>query len=150
MTRISSVYDDMLTELETIFPNKLRIPNVYSLVDNPSTFMRDSYGLRVDAAERASREINLFSRIRNFSVVFSREIVTTEIQTTQTDTAVKAMLDDIYTAQKEFLGADDFGSSANLDIANVGSFSGIEYFNIDKSNFITSEVAFSIMVSDSY
>jgi len=150
MTKISNVYDDILTELGTVFPNKLRIPNAYSLPDNPVQFLRDAYGLRVDPATPAQRDFCNFSRFRNFTVMLTREVITTEIQTDPIDTAVKAMLDDLYTLQKEFLGADQFGSSANIDIVNVGGFTGVEYFNFEKTNFITSEVAFSIQVSDKY
>jgi hypothetical protein len=149
-TEISSIYDDILTELDTVLTGKTRIPNPYSLENNPMTFMRDSYGLRVDGAEATQRDFNVFSRFRNFTVVLSREILTTEVQTTPTDTAVKAMLEDIYTLQKEFLGGDQFGSATNIDIVNAGGFSGIEFFNFEKGNFISSEVTFSIMVSNAY
>jgi len=148
--KISNVYDDILTELGTIFPNKIRIPNPYALAGNPSTFMRDSYGLRVDSGTPVPRDFCVFSRFRNFTVVLTREVLTTDIQTTPTDNAVKAMLEDLYTLQKEFLGADQFGSSANVDITNVGAFSGIEFFNFEKRNFINAEISFSIQVSDNY
>jgi hypothetical protein len=150
MTKISNVYDDILTELDVIFPNKLRIPNAYSLPDNPAQFLRDSYGLRIDAAAPTQRDFCTFSRFRNFTIILTREVITTEIATGPVDTAVKAMLDDLYTLQKNMLGDDQFGSSANIDIANVGAFTGIEYFNFEKHNFITSEIAFSIQVSDNY
>jgi len=149
-TRISDIYDDILTELGTIFSTKKRIPNAYSLADNPTLFLRDSYGLRVDAATPVNRDFTSFSRFRNFSVILTREIIQTEIETTRTDTAVKAMLDDLYTLQKNFLSGDQFGSAANIDIVNVGAFSGIDYVYSEKGNFIVSEVAFSIMVSDTY
>ncbi len=149
-TKISNVYDDILTELASIFPNKTRIPNAYSLENNQITFMRDSYGLRVDSAAPIDRDYTVFSRFRNFTIVLTREVVTTEVQTSQMDTAVKAMLDDFYTLQKEFLAGDQFGSSENIDIVNVGAFSGIEFFNFEKGNFINAEIAFSIMVSDTY
>lgn len=149
-TKISTIYDDLLTELAAIFPNKERIPNAYDPSDNPVLSIRDGYGLRIDAATATQRDFCTFSRFRNFTVILTREVIKTEFSVTPLDTAIKAMLDDVYTLQKELLGADQFGSSANIDIVNVGGFTGIEFFNFEKTNFITSEVAFSIQVSDNY
>lgn len=147
-TSISTVYDGILTELAAIFSSKIRIPNAYSLVDNPTQYLRDAYGMRVDAAVETRRDFCTFSRIRDFTVILTREVIKTEIQTSQVDTAVKAMLEDVYTLQKEFSNADQIGVATSLDKIDVGAFTGIEYFNFEKSNFISTEVSFSIMVTN--
>lgn len=149
-TSISTVYDAILTELGTIFPNKLRIPNAYTIIRNPVQFLRDAYGLRVDAAVEAKRDFCNFSRIRDFTVILSREVLKTDVQTDQMDTAVKAMLEDVYTLQKNFLDGEQIGAATDIDIINVGAFTGIEEFIFEKTNFINTEVAFSIQVSNVY
>lgn len=150
MTKISNVYDAILTELTAVFPNKIRIPNAYAPEQNPVQFLRDSWGLKVDPAEPTQRDFTVYSRFRNFTIILTREVIKTDIQTAQMDTAVKAMLEDLNTLQKEFLGPDQFNTASNIDIANVGAFTGIEFFIFEKSNFITSEISFSIQVSNLY
>ena len=149
-TSISTVYDAILTELGTIFASKTRIPNAYSLQDNPVQFLRDSYGLRVDAAVETQRDFCTFSRSRDFTVILTREVIKTEIQTTQVDAAVKAILEDVYTLQLHFKAADQIGAATSIDIINIGAFTGIDYFIFEKSNFMTTEVSFSINVSNSF
>lgn len=150
MSSVSNIYDDILTELSSVFSSKTRIPNAYSLLDNPETYLRDSYGLRVDPAAPSSRDITVYTRERNFAIILTREVIKTDVQTSQFDTAVKNMLEDVNTLQKEFLGSDQFDSYDNIDIVRQGGFSGIQFFLGERSNFITTEVIFSIMISNLY
>lgn len=150
MSEISNVYDDIITQLETIFPDKCRIPNVYSLEDNAVQFLRNSWGLRVDEAAPTTRDFTSFSRVRNFTIVLTHEVLRTCSQTSKIDNVVKSLLESVNTLQLSFLSGDQFGSSKNLDIVNVGSFTGFNYFFFDKSNFLTTEIAFAVQVSNSY
>lgn len=149
-TKISNIYDDILTELETLFPDKDRIYNPYSLVDNPSIILRDSYGLRVEEAEGVNRDFTTYSRFRNFAIVLTREVVKTDAQEDAFDAPAKALLEDINKLQKHFLGPDEFNSATNIDIVNLAGLSGIEFFYFDKTNYIAMDITLSIQVSNGY
>jgi hypothetical protein len=138
----------MLTTLTALFPTKTRIPNPYDLTDNPIILLRDGYGLKLDDEAPARSEFCNFSRNKIFTIVLAREVLKGDMQTTQFDTAVKAMQEDVYELQKDLLNVDQIGIESSIEKIDMGGTSGIVSFIGERSNFIAMEIMFFIQITD--
>ena len=103
MSNISTVYDTVLTTLGTLLPSKTRIPNGYDITENNIHYFRDGYGLKLGSAAPLESEYCNFRLENEFTVVLTKEVYKTDSQTSQTDTAVKALREEVVTLQKDFL-----------------------------------------------
>lgn len=148
MSRVSTVYDTILSVMATLFPNKTRIPNAYNLPNNNELFLRDGWGLRMDSGSQQSSEFCNFRLERGFTIVFTREVLKTDSQTTNEDTAVKALLEDVYTVQKDFLNVDQFGAAASIDFVLIGSSSAVTEFMGEAERFKSIEASFLINITE--
>jgi len=147
-SKISVTYDAVITMLETLFPNKTRIPNTYSITDNSDLFMRDGYGLRVDGSSFSESEFCNFSRLREFTVTLTRELLRDESDYLPYDVTVKLILEDVYTLQKNFLNANQLGQEASIEKIDFSNTSAIEEFKTDQNNFLSMDVTFPLQVTD--
>lgn len=148
MSKVSLVYDAILTATAALFPNKRRIPNALVIEENPEQLLRDGYGLKVDAEAPAESEFCNFSRNRIFTILLSKEVIKTDIQTTQMDTASKALLEDVYTLQKDFMNPDQITIEESIEQIEMAGTSAITPFVGDRENFISVEVSFQIQITD--
>ena len=78
MSKISTVYDTILTSVAALFPSKKRIPNAESLGDNLEVFLRNSWALKIDAQTPEDSEFHIMQTIRTFTIIFSKEIIKTD------------------------------------------------------------------------
>lgn len=148
MSKISTAHDAVLTALASLFPNKLRIPNPYNIEDNPSQFLRDSYGMRVANEAPSDSEFCTFSRTRVFAITLSREVLSNYTQTDAMDTAVKALLEDVYTLQKDFMNPDQLNQEASIEKIDMAGTTPVLTFIGEHSNFIAIEVLFQLQITD--
>lgn len=148
MSKISDVYDTILTTVGTLFPSKTRIPNPYLIEDNPIQYLEDGYGVRIFPESPAPSEYCRFSRTRIFSIVLSKEVITTDIQTIQYDTTAKELLEEVYTLQKDFLNPDQLGIEDKVEKIEMGGTGPIELFKGDKVDILTMDVLFQVQITD--
>jgi hypothetical protein len=147
-SRISAIYDGVLTALAAMYPNKTRIPNALVISENAEQFLRDGYGLRIDPESPSDSEFCRFSRSRIFTVILSREVISDEFGTTSIDTASKALLEDTYSLQKDFMNQDQIGIESSIELINMAGTSSIIPFIGERGNFVLIEVSFQIQVTD--
>jgi hypothetical protein len=148
MSKISTVYDQVLTELGTLFSGKTRIPNAYSLVDNNFQFLRDGWGLKIGTSSPAESEFKSFNRSHTFSVVLSREVIRTDSDADPIDVVTKAILEDVYTLERRFMDYDQLSIEADIEIIEQGNNSGIEFFIGDDFSFASIEADFNINIRE--
>lgn len=148
MSKITTIYNAVLTALSTLYPNKTRIPNSLVLSENPEQYLRDGYGLRIDPESPADSEFCVFSRNRIFTILLTKEVLTTDMQTAQMDTASIALLEDVYSLQKDFMNADQIGQESSIEQIRMAGTSGIIPFIGERENFIVVEVSFQIQITD--
>lgn len=148
MSKVSTIYDTLLTTIPAILPNKKRIPNTYSIEENPTQFLENSWGLRIDPESPAPSEFCTFSRNRTFTVILCREVIADEFDTSANDTAVKALLEDVYTLQKDFMNSDQIGIESSIEKIDMAGTGPIISLIGSNKNFIFIEVLFNIQITD--
>lgn len=129
MSNISIIHDRILTVLATQYSSRLRMVNPYDPQDNPNHILKSGYGLRVGQQNPIDQEFHNKAVEQTFTVVLTNEIYTIENQTSPTDTAIKAMLEDINSGQKLFYNINQIEIADNVDDIDLGSVSPVSYLN---------------------
>ena len=143
-SKISTIYDAVVTELSTIFSTKTRLPNAYDLENNPHNMIRDAYGLRIDSSDLYRPEFRTSGQARQFTILLTREVIRTDTNATLIDTEAKAILEDLNTLILEMEKSDQLLVNSSIDRVSFAGSSGIELFGASRSQFISIEAIFSI------
>lgn len=143
MSKVSTVYDGILTKLGTIFPTLTRFPNPYDILDNPYQFMTAGYSLRYDGQNRLPYEICNRRESQNFTVILTRELLRIETRSDSFDAPTKAILEDAKTFRDAFYARDMIGLADVIKL-DVTSISALESVSGDKYNLLKMECAFVI------
>lgn len=150
MSKISTVYDTILTALGVIFPEKTRLFDGYVITDNPEHIMRDGYGIRKGATIFQEAELCRFTDAHDFETVLTREVVHGEDQTGPVDDAVKALLEDAFEFRERFYRYDELGIATDITAVTLGSTSPVERVNVGQGKFITVSIAFTVQVTEDF
>lgn len=150
MSKITTVYDTLLTICSTIFSEKTRLFDAYSIGDNPEHIMRDGYGVRKTGSDFERAELCQFSDNHGFEVVLTREVVHGEDQTGPIDDSVKAILEDAFELRERVYRYDEWGIDSTITHADLGSVSGVERVNVGHGRFITVSIAFTVTVTENF
>lgn len=148
MSKISTAYDYYITQLETLFPIKNRIPNPYSLQDNSVNMLRDSWGLRLGGHDLISTDFKTISQQYAFIAVFCREVKRLDHDLTQFDAEVKAVNEDVFTLREFFYDVDNMNDT--IDQINLGATSPVEFFINGKNNFLFVETTILTSIRETY
>lgn len=148
MSKISTTIDTIICKLGELFPNKSRVPNTYSLVDNNRQFLSDGFGLKVGSAEFSEFEFCNFVVNRTFTVIFTREMYRVDSDADATDAIVKELLESVYDTQSLFYSYNELGIEESILKVDIGSVSGIETFYNEKQNFLTMSCDFQFQIRE--
>lgn len=151
MSKISTVYDGILTRLSSLLPSGssyTRIPNSYNLDKNPIHLLIQGYGLRYDGASPSAVEFHQFANYHDFTIILSREVMKTDTEITQLDTACKALLENATSLQKDFYNISELSLPDDIRQVNLGNISSIQDLDLNKKNFKYIEVTFSILIAE--
>jgi hypothetical protein len=146
MSKISTVYDTLLTRLDAVLTSASswnRLPNPYNIEENPSLFLRQGYGIAIGSGSNQNQSQCGLVRIkRTVSVVISRKVDATELGVTDKDTGHKQLLEDMRSVLADF----EKNVALSNDIANVifVSDSGINFVNGEDENYVYSEMQFAV------
>lgn len=150
MSNVSTVYDRILTELNTLFPAKTRIPYPYSLVDNQSQFLIDGYGLKIGSGGYEQLEYCSFTANRTISIVVTREAFRLDSNVVAVDDIVKLLLEDIHTIQKNLYELDATNGNSNEIIkVDIGAVSGVQEITTN-TKFLSMEAEFNFLITDTF
>ena len=150
MSKITTVYDELLTILAAIFPEKKRIFNPYSLTDNPQHNLRDSYGLLKTTTDRVDAEFKGFTDSHGFKVVLTKEVVRMESQTDQVDDVHRELIEDAFELRERIYRYDKLGLTSEVVNTEIGSVSGVEQFYNEKAKFVSISIDFNILVNENF
>lgn len=148
MSEISDVYDAIISKMEALFPAKSRLPNPYSLTDNPDRCLKDSWGIAVSNGSRQELTFCHLQLERIFTIIITRETFILDSKTDGFDSSVKSLLEDARTVQLEFYKLDELGIEDKIDKLDVLTSSGIEDVFNGKKKFLKIEVTISVLTSD--
>lgn len=150
MTKITTVYNTLLTAIAAIFPEKTRVNDPYTLTDNPEHLLRDGYGLRKGDTQPADVDLCQFSDLHGFEVALSREVVRAESQDTPLDDEVKGLLEDAFELRERLFRTDELGIPVDITQVSLGSVSAVSQFVTGKGKFISVTVAFNVQVTENF
>lgn len=143
-SKITTIYNAFLSDLETIFSDKTRLANAYALDNNPHNYLRNGWGLRIDPSDLYRPVFCTSGQSRLFSVILTREVIRVDTNADIIDTAVIAILEDVNTLILEIEKSDQLSVSSSIDKIDFSSSSGIEILGASKSQFVSIEVGFII------
>lgn len=149
MSKISTVYDAILSELETLYSDKTRIPYSYSLTDNNARFLINGYGLTVGASSFQELEFCSFMNSRELNVILTKEVFRTDSDVDVIDGITKALLEDVYKVQKLFYSYNELGVEASIAKVDLGGVSSVEEVNSGKQSFLSMTASFNFYILES-
>lgn len=149
MSKISTVYDALISKISDMYPLKSRVFNPYELSDNASLLMKDAWGLKVLSASRVDIEFCNLSIERTFILVLCRNFITASNKDDGFDAVSKLILED----QQVFLGelwkTEEIGQATNINKIEFTNIGGIDFIVSDEKKFLFSEIEFTISISES-
>ena len=148
MSNVSIVYDAILARLGVLFPTKYRIPKTNNLENNNANLMRNAYGIKVDSVSLEPSEFCNYAYSVNIGVILSEEIVATDSQYEQEDTAAKNLLEDMNTVIKDFIASNQINIEANVEKIDFVSCNGVESIVGTKNNFVYIKPIFNFYIRE--
>jgi hypothetical protein len=146
MSKITSVYNAIITELANLFPNKTRIPYAYSLPDNNLRFLSDGYGMTIGSSSFEQFEFCDFMNVRDVNVVLTKEVFRTDSDSDVIDDITRTLLEDIYEVQKLFYSYNELGVPNDIAKVDIGSVSAIEEVLSGKQSFLSMTATFQFYI----
>lgn len=143
MSKISTVYDAIVTLIEGSLTGYEKLPNAYDNTDNNELYLTKGYGVAFSAAQNTERFTGCrkASTRREFSVFLTRLIDVTAHDTTGHATLEKSLMEDLFLLVKAIEVDPDLGGAAAN--AKYEADGGIEILEGDRSKYLFIEAAFS-------
>lgn len=140
-SRITTIYDGIITHLSTIFPvapdpsGYFRLRNPYKVEQNPEAMLVKGWGFTLGAAENTEKYMDCnFGITRHLNVILTRQWIALEPDVTRKADVEKALLEDQYLLFQSLEGDNTIGQVAT-DVKYL-SDNGIEFVESDNSKFI--------------
>lgn len=145
MSKVSDIYDSILSKLDEIFPSTsyTRIPNAYDLLDNPIQFLNSGYALRYDGQGRLPFELCNRRESQTFTVIITARFDRIETRQNAIDNPVKALLESAKLFKDAFYATDHIGSVDIMKLDSV-STSGLEALSGDAFKILKIECQITI------
>ena len=157
MSSIDKLYPVLRAAIPTYsgFSTKKEILNPYSLVDNPRTFLEDSWGIKILASSRANSDLPAgvkdysITTIRQIGVVLSRAVYDVQGIGHVMNEQATSMLGDASTIRDNFLNLSKFGVLLGGEEVEYEGDSGLETLSFgDGSKFIYTEINFTFELTE--
>lgn len=142
-TKISDIYDSIVTKLETILPGFQRVPNPYALDENTAILLRKAFGLAIGSGTNTERYVGCIATWeRDYTIGLVTQVVNTE-----NDTTGRAMVEkDIIDAHRDILLAFETDStlSGQCIKAVITDDTGINYIQGVESKYLALEITLRV------
>ena len=140
-TKITTLYNNMVTRIEALFPNKHRLTNPYAVELNGHIFLKDGWGLAVSSGENTNRQLSCTMSInRTMIVTLTNELLATELDPVTKAVMEKTLLEDHFTLIKDFEKDTTINSSSFR--TSFLSDSGIQFVVSEDKPFIYIQAIF--------
>jgi len=148
MSKLSTIYPALITEVETIFTGKTRLHNPYTIEENPDLVRKNAWGIKVEDASKEDQEFCDLSLARQFTVVMLRQFVSLAGKENGFDAVTLALLEDQQSLAMLLHSPNEIGQEQIIDIINVTNISGIQELKTDEKKYLLCEVTFTITISE--
>lgn len=147
-SKLTTVYPAIITKIGTLFPSKTRLHNPYQVEENPEITRKDSWGLKVESANREDLEYCNLSLDRTFTIVFVRQFVSLAGKEDGFDAVTLALLEDQQTFCNAFWATDKIGQGDNIERIEISSITGVQELNATEKKYLFCEVTFNILINE--
>jgi hypothetical protein len=136
MSKISTLYDAIVTRIEAVLPSHTRIPNPYKIDENTQVFLNQGWGLSVAEGSDVRQQISCYTDIsRLFVITLTRKAYSLESSSTGKPTTEKLLLEDQFLLLKDFALDPDLGTTVVSVFRFVGD-GGIEYVYTETDKYL--------------
>lgn len=150
MSKISTVYDFLTTELATLFPSKTLIPRPISVPDNSISFLRDGYNFYYAGKNFVDGQLKDINLSYDFIIIFTRELPRTDANPEPHKAAEKALLEDTFTVEKHFYDTDTISIPDDLDLVNVTPTTGTAEPIPGRNDFYEMRITITCRIREEY
>lgn len=140
MSKISTAYDAIVTQIGTTLSTHKRLSNPYSVERNPEPILSKGYGVRIGSGSNPKLIMNKISITRDFTVVLTRQFYATQNDAASKAEVEKDLMEDQVSLIQAFR-ADTTLSGVVADIEYVGD-AGIGSVFPEKGHFLVLETTF--------
>jgi hypothetical protein len=148
MSKISDVYDSLISETSSLFYTKSRLHNPYEPLENPEIVRKNAWGIRVESAISPTQEFCQMAIERTFTMVLVRQFISLASKEDGFDSVTKELLE----SQQSFLALvyspSEIMKQNEIDIVTIQNVSGIQQLVDSEKKFLFCEVTFTITISE--
>lgn len=142
-TKITTIYNNLISRIESTLTTYTRIPNPYAPEENPELFLRKGYGIGIGSAENSRRLIcGYFSINRNFSILLINQILTTDSNSSSRGDFERLLMEDHYSLINALEVDNNLGGAAVK--TNFTADSGIQFVAGEMGKYILCELTFEV------
>jgi len=143
MSKISTIHDQLISLLGTLFSDKQELVDPYELENNDSIILANGYGITIDNAIRSEGAIleRYIVFERDVNLILTEKTFGSERDVVARETVEKNILEDQLTAIAAFEQDSTMRAICDIDLVDDN---GIEKVFDDKSNFWTISSRFKI------
>lgn len=149
MSKISTIYDQLRSQIGLLFPSKVELPNPYSLIDNTELYLKDSWGLTVGSGSNSV--INYLkedTEAREFTVFLTKELRRLDTDVTIIAAKTKELLEEFRDLKNDLLDFDQIGIYQTVQKIDFIAGSGLQFVQINNFSFIYCTITFNIEYSE--
>lgn len=144
MSNISTVYDAMITRIETLLPTYKRLTNPYKISENNERFLDIGYAVALGPATRGTGYVNSKVRVhRDFTVSLTRKYYAKETDVAAKATTEKQLFEDQILLIKDF-EKDPTINSSGANLVAYESDGGIEHVFSNKDQYLLLRSTFTV------
>ncbi len=142
-TAVSTLIDALITRLDAVLTSGSgwqKLPNAYSVEDNPDSFLKQGYSIGFGKGRNSKKMLsNILSMDREFIVTISRAMDATDLDLDTRVSIEKTLLEDMRAV------VADFNVNAGTGTQNVDfeSDNGVEFFKLNEQDFLYIQGVFS-------
>jgi hypothetical protein len=148
MSKASTIYDQIVSQLATLFPSATRIPDAYAVEENNDNFLRNGYGIKVGSADFQEFEFCKWMVGRQVTIVFTKEVF--RLDSVSADTVEKALLEAVYETQKLFFNYSQLGIEADIMRVDITGSSEIQRVSSENGLYMSIECSFNFLIQESF
>ena len=143
-TKISALYDKIITLLGSTLSSYNELPDPYALENNPELYLKAGFGVGIDSGNLDERSVSC-SRFmqRDFTVRLVKKITTTKLNKTALKTIQKDLMEDQELVVAAF--RDDITLTGTVMEIDYTSDSGVSYLDSGTGKYFQLDTTFEVL-----
>ena len=144
MSKITTIYDAIVTHVATLLPNHSRLRNPYEIEGNINSVLKKAYGIAMGTGRNTRRLVGEQHSVERIIIItLTRQVFAKESDITAKDTGVKNIFEDQAILLKDAWSIQNFTTgSSKFQYVNDA---GLEFVRIDEGfRFVKIETTFIV------